>query len=200
MKNNMSKNKRKEGQKFFASMLVYKYINILCILQVFLYIIFMEFVNPNNSIQDTDEGGQTSGYGNHANGKYFSEGYNLIYDKFKDTDEVVLMLSEDHFFTTGKVLQELLNNEYDVAFANGYAPGEANGSILAIRPNKVSDMFPLPETRDTVEQLLLHHIIKKLNGRGYQIQNRKWLDYCGDGIYTNSSKEMIDELKKAQII
>lgn len=157
-----------------------------------------------NEIQDHVDTTKTNGYANPDNAKYFSEGFNLIQDKFKHWDEKVLMLAEDHFFTTGKVLKELLENNWHVAYASGYA-GEhhANGSILGINPSKVNHLFPLKENyKDTIENSLGDQLIRKIKNKSnlYCIKNRKWIDYCGDGIYTNSSIDIENELKKVNII
>lgn len=157
-----------------------------------------------NPIQDHVDTTKTNGYANPDNAKYFSEGYNLIYNKFKNRDTKVLILSEDHFFTNGKTLQELLDNEWHVAYASGYSgTRHANGSILGINPNKLWHIFPLKELYNgTIEDSIGEQLISKVKRKSnlYCMQNRKWIDYCGDGIYTNSSADMERELKKAQII
>jgi hypothetical protein len=158
----------------------------------------------SNKIQDHEDTTKTNGYANPDNAKYFSEGFNLIHDKLKNYDEKVLILAEDHFFTTGKVLKELVGNPWHVAYANGYAGNhQANGSILGINPAKVKHIFPLKENYNgTVENSIGEQLLKKIKkvDNLYRIKNRNWIDYCGDGIYTNSSKDMEEELKKANII
>ena len=165
-----------------------------------------KYINSVNSNQDGAPG-ETSGYGHPDNGKYFTEGYNLIFNKFKDLNAKVLILAEDHFFTTGKVLSEIVNEDYDIAIASSWDEYGANGSILCINPSKVKHAFPLPETNpllgnnQCIERLLhLGLTVRIKEKRVYRFKNRKWIDYCGDGIYTNSSKEMIEELTKAGII
>jgi hypothetical protein len=162
-----------------------------------------KYVSKNNNHDDKDPR-KTSGYANPDNGKYFLEGYNLIQNRFKNKDEKVLILAEDHFFTTGKVLKELNENAWNVAFASGYSrEANANGSILGINPSKVNHLFPLNESaKGTVEYLLTNQLIKKVKTKSnvYQIDNRKWIDYCGDGKYTNSSEEIEEEMKKVGII
>ena len=53
----------------------------------------------------------SSSYGNTNNGAIFEEGYNEIYEIFKDYDGKILILAEDHFFTSGKILKEFKENE-----------------------------------------------------------------------------------------
>jgi hypothetical protein len=157
-----------------------------------------------NQVQDHKDPSKTSGFANPDNGKYFSEGYNLIQNRFRTWDKKVLILAEDHFFTTGAVLKELIENDWIVAFASGYnSDGNANGSILGINPKRVDHLFPLDETaRGTVEHILTHQLVKQIKKKSnvYQIKNRKWIDYCGDGLYTNSSEIIEEEMKKAGII
>lgn len=158
----------------------------------------------NNPVQDHKDPTKTSGFANLDNGKYFAEGYNLIQDNFKNLDDKVLILAEDHFFTTGVTLKELVDNEWHIAFAPGYNNKQnANGSILGINPNKVKHLFPINEKlRIPVEQLLTENLVKRIKkvSSVYKIKNRKWVDYCGDGKYTNSSEEMEEEMKKVGII
>lgn len=161
------------------------------------------YINPNEfAIHDCADSTKTSGYANPNNGLFFAEGFNLIFDYFKDVNEPVIMLSEDHFFTTGKVLKELISEDYDVAFASGdHEILAANAALLSIVPSQVRHLFPLKECRMSIEPLLKDQLITKVNpDRLYQIVNRKWIDYCGDGIYTNSSEEIRAELIKAGIL
>jgi len=164
----------------------------------------------------------TSGYANYNNGVVFAEGYNAIYNLFKDSEEKVLILAEDHLFTSGAVLKELVENDFDVALAPwdcGY-----NGSILAFRPSKVHCAFPIDvkNPQPHVEALLIgmfgnHTLTIKVEDgyRGvlkagakptpaypfeiYLMKNRYHLNYFGDGFYTNSSekiKKAVDKLYK----
>jgi hypothetical protein len=162
-----------------------------------------KYVGKNDNHDDKDPR-KTSGFANPDNGKYFTEGYNLIQSKFKNWDKKFVILAEDHFFTTGKVLKELDENDWHVAFASGYnKDANANGSIIGINPAKVDHLFPINETaKGTVEAVLTNHLIKRIKKKSnvYQIENRKWIDYCGDGKYTNSSEEIEEEMKKAGII
>lgn len=161
-----------------------------------------KYVNPNNeAVQDHIDSTKTSGYANPDNGLYFAEGFNLIYNYFKGLDAPVVILAEDHFFTTGKVLSELISNDYDVAIAPGDSEHNANGALIVINPAKVANYFPVQEYRVPIESLISETVMKNVPPeRLYRIKNRKWIDYCGDGIYTNSSDEMIMELQKAGIL
>lgn len=160
-----------------------------------------KYVNTGDVLHDCIDSTKTSGYHNYDNGKYFTEGFNTIYQYFSDRDTPVVMLAEDHFFTTGKVLEELISNNYTVAYAPCEYALDANAALLTIVPIKVSHLFPLPEQRQAIEGLLREYLITQIEKDSlYAIQHRKWLDYCGDGIYTNSSEEMISELQKAGII
>lgn len=157
----------------------------------------------NKDVHDDKDPSKTSGYGHPDNAKFFTEGYNAIFEKFKHRDEPVIMLAEDHFFTTGAVLKELIENKWHIAYASGYSPkANVNGSILGIVPDKVKQYFPIPEEASgTVEHVLQKYLLDKVKSKhAYSIKHRKWIDYCGDGKYTNSSEEIEEELKKANII
>jgi len=159
-----------------------------------------KYVNKNpDAVHDHVDTTKTSGYAHPDNGLWFSEGYNIIFNIFKQYDEPVVMLSEDHFFTTGAVLREIVENSYDIAYASGDRDINANGSLLVINPQKVKHLFPLPEVRVPIESLLETHLVSRVENR-YSIKHRKWIDYCGDGIYTNSSADMIREMKASGII
>jgi hypothetical protein len=151
-----------------------------------------------------DGPGGTSGCAHPDNGSYFCEGFNLIYDHFRESDQKLLMLAEDHYFTTGAVLKELVENDWDVAFASGYEVGlgNANGSILGIVPTKVAHLFPMAETTGTnIEVLIGRELLLRMDPvHIYQIVNRRWVDYCGDGQYTNNSDVIEQDLRNAGII
>lgn len=151
-----------------------------------------------------DGPGGTSGCAHPDNGAFFCEGYNLIFEHFKHSSEKLLMLAEDHYFTTGAVLKELLENDWDAAFASGYEVGlgNANGSILGIVPSRVSHLFPIAETiRTNVEVLIGEEFLLKMDPtRVYQIAHRRWTDYCGDGQYTNNSDVIEQDLRNVGII
>lgn len=134
-----------------------------------------------------------------GNGSEYSEGYNIAYNIFKYHNEPVVLITEDHFFTNGSVLKEIVENRYDLAYAPGDRDTNASGSLLVINPQKVSHLFPIPSNPIPVESLLEQHLITKVDNR-YQIQNRKHMDYCGDGIHTNNVEDMIRELKAVGIV
>ena len=163
-----------------------------------------KFVNSSSGVvYDSNHplGYGTSGAGHPDNGKYFVEGYNLAYDMFFGLDEKILILSEDHFFTTGATIRELLANDYDVAYAPTEIPYEANGGLLTINPKNVSWLFPLPESQMPIEGLLAEHLISKVNpDRLHKLSTRVWLDYKGDGLHTNGSDVIEEELKKVGIL
>lgn len=171
-----------------------------------------KYVNKSKNVTyDHVDNTKTSGYSNPDNGLFFTEGLNVIYNLYKNCDEIVLALAEDHFFTTGATIRELVDNDYDVAFASAGMvwnnPNFANASILAFNPKKVQHAFPLPEVQGWIEHLLGYCLIDKIPPpRLYSIQNRKWVstepgpNYCGDGIWTNSSEVMEKAMKEAGII
>lgn len=162
-----------------------------------------KYISPID-VHDSSQYGTTSGFANPCNGMYFCEGYNLIYETWEGYDQPVLILGEDHFFTTGETLNELVNSDYDVAYGDWDSwPGHlrANGSILCIVPSKVSNIFPIPEVvgsiEDQVGEFLLKHIPEN---RLHKLSTRDALNYHGDGMYTNSSDEMISMIKEHGII
>lgn len=141
------------------------------------------------------------GAANPKNNCFFSEGYNFIYEYFKDFEDKILMLAEDHFFTTGATLNEVVEYDYDAAYGSWRGDTLVNGSILAIKPKKVSNFFPLDETdarniEDNLYKCFLAGVKQKaqLSTRGPEI------DYHGDGIYTNDADIIEEELRKAGII
>ena len=161
-----------------------------------------EYVINENKPTDHSDDRLTSGFANRNNGVVFAEGYNAIYNLFKDSEEKVLILAEDHLFTSGAVLKELVENDFDVALAPwdyGY-----NGSILAFRPSKVHYAFPIDikNPQPHIEALLIGMFGKPTPAcplEIYLMKNRYYLNYFGDGFYTNSSekiKKAVDKLYK----
>lgn len=148
------------------------------------------------------------------NGLYYTEYYNLVYKYFQNLNGKVLLLDDNHFFTNGNTLKEILDNNFDIAWAfysgvppklNGeyltlshrslievYCGGYVNGSILCINPIKFKNLniFPLPEYREYIETILTEKLINNNNLVKYQIKNRYDGDYFNDGIYTNDPNEM----------
>ena len=163
-----------------------------------------KYVSTNN-VHDCIDDTKTSGYANENNGVYFVEGYNLIYEAFEGCDEPILILGEDHFFTTGETLTELMNSDYDVAYGDWDSYGEylrGNGSILCIVPTKVSHLFPMPESQGvSIEWLLGGALLKQIApDRLHRLSTRDALNYHNDGMYTNSSETMINMMTEAGII
>lgn len=163
-----------------------------------------KYVNDTGKPQDHEDTTQTAGYAHVDNVKYFTEGYNLAFEIFKNEDQKVLVLAEDHFFTTGAVLRELTENDFSLAYAPWDHPSEkdANGSILCFRPRRVNHLFPIPEDGgQIIEHRLAQSLILKLpENELYKIKNRKRIDYFGDGMYTNSSADMRKALVEAGIL
>lgn len=157
-----------------------------------------KYVNEG-AIQDHEDSTKTSGYQNADNVKYFVEGYNVILDMFKTVEEKILVLGEDHYFTSGKVLEELISIDFDLAYAPWDNDLDANGSILCMRPSKLSHLFPVAEQGPSIEAHLRNELISKVDNR-YAIKHRKHVNYFGDGKYTNSSGEIERELEKAGIL
>lgn len=147
----------------------------------------------------------TNGYAHPENGVFFTEGYNLMHEYFKDQEEPLLMLAEDHFFTTGATLRELLETDWDVAYADGDSAdaSKANGSILALRPARVAHLFPMPchFGLPAIEWVIGGHLLRFIPpDRLHRLSTRNWIDYCGDGRYTNSSEVMAADMRKAGIL
>lgn len=140
--------------------------------------------------------------GNSVNNLFFSEPYNFIFKVFEHSNEKILMLAEDHFFTTGQTLKELAEQDFDVGYAKWDGSGDegANGSMLCIVPSKVGKMFPIPESRTTVEHVLLGAIKNVPIERRYSVSTRDAIDYKDDGFYTNSVMEIETALKLKGIV
>lgn len=166
-----------------------------------------KYVNDTGRPQDHIDSTQTAGYANTDNVLWITESFNVIYEAFKGVDDKVLMLFEDHFFTTGETLRQLAENEFDVAYAEWDRPDrcwyEANASLMCLRPARVPQCFPLEERKngqliETIlgERILLNVSIKNV----YRLTTRTGGDYKGDGIYTNSSIEMREHLERAGIL
>lgn len=153
------------------------------------------YIAAGNKPSDSLEDENTSGYACGDNGFIFSEGYNAIFDLFQGSDEKVLILGEDHFFTNGRTLRELTENEFDLALApawNGF-----NGSILCLRPSRLTHVFPITDYEGVIEDVISRNFYQKIGDKIYLIKSRKDLDYFGDGFYTNSSeqvKQAVDKL------
>lgn len=136
--------------------------------------------------------------GNTNNCLFFTETFNFMYEKYRDYDEKILVLAEDHFFTTGQTLKELNEVDFDVAYAK-WADG-ANGSLLCFNPLKSHRMFPIPEQKCPVEHILIEAIRKVDKHRIYPVSTRDGIDYKGDGIYANSVNEIKPILQQKGIL
>ena len=142
-------------------------------------------IDCTDSLDNDDE--STSGKGDEGNGFIFCEGYNSIFDSFRESGDKILILAEDHFFTNGKVLKELSDNDFDVALAPWDHLG-FNGSILCFKPSNVSHLFPITDHGGMIEYAMERNFVQKIpSEKIYFIKNRDQVDYCGDGFYTNSS-------------
>lgn len=145
------------------------------------------------------------GAGSENNGFYFSEGINHIFNYFKDYDNKIVILDEDQFFTTGKVIQELKDNNYTLAWAFWPSPihndRDMAANILSFVPSKVGHIFPIPEKRKYIEILLRENLLDKVpNNDTYKIKNRDYINYFDDGIFTNSAQEIEFCLRQKGII
>lgn len=133
---------------------------------------------------------------NSINTLFFSEGYNIIFDLFKNYSGKLFCLNEDQFFTTGQTIQDLKQNDFDLAWANWCWPTEksVNGSILCYVPKKCMTLFPLPEIPVFVDSCYYEFIVtrqKQHNLKLYKMKFREGENYFGDGIRTNSYEDMI---------
>jgi hypothetical protein len=147
------------------------------------------------------------GEGSSANGYYFTEGINHAQKCFKDSEEKIVVLDEDHFFTTGKTIKELEENEYDLGWAFWISPppesnNSVSGAIISFRPKKVDFLFPLPERNQYIEHLLKEEFLEKMpdNLISYKMRNRNHGDYNGDGFFTNDYNKIYEELKRVNIL
>ena len=152
----------------------------------------------------------SSSYGNTNNGAIFEEGYNEIYEIFKDYDGKILILAEDHFFTSGKILKEFKENECDIFLGgwdflglDGKTYTGGNGSILGLKPQSLKDLFPLDECEKYPKDLVIEYLLylafieKNIDKTVYVSKFRSGQNYGGDGCYTNRSnfvKKMADLL------
>lgn len=158
-----------------------------------------KYSTPTKPLDAADS--KTSGFQSGENALFFTEGYNCIFEVLKDCDEKVLMLAEDHFFTTGEVINELTSNDFDLAYAKWDREEDANGSILGVRFSRLKNYFPMEEKRTTIEKFLENTLVKNISpDRRYVIKNRVHSNYFNDGMYTNSSLDMINKLKECNII
>lgn len=165
-----------------------------------------KYVSKNNRSTDSDDN-ITSGYANEDNVLFITEWYNLAYEKFKDVNEKVLFLTEDHYFTTGQTLKEIMEIDFDVAYAIWDKPHvcwfEANASIFCFKPSQMKNVFPIPEikTGHIIETIMGASIVLNVpRERVHVFSTRSGIDYKGDGAYSNSSNFIEADLKRVGII
>ena len=160
-----------------------------------------KFVNPVNKPMDHEDSTKTSGYENRDNVCYFSEGLNVIVDNFRYSMDKLLIISEDHFFTTGETIKDLIDNDFTIAYAPWDEELDANASIICLKPGMVNLFFPIPENGEPVERHLKTHLVNRVPVENrFKIKTRKHANYFNDGKYTNSSKEIRSSLEQAGIL
>jgi hypothetical protein len=146
-----------------------------------------------------------SGAGSKNNGYYFAEGINLILEHFKNLDDKVVILDEDHYFSNGETIRELKENNFHLAWAYWPSPyhhdDDMAANILAINPMLVSHLFPISEKAEYIEKTLREEVLYKIEKQNiYKIKNRNYNEYFGDGHFTNSVEEIEQCLKSRGII
>ena len=156
-------------------------------------------------IHDSNNPHEVSGFGHPNNGAFFAEGYNMIFEKFRGSDQKVLMLAEDHFFTSGQTLREVVDVDWDLAYgpwAEWQGCYSVNGSILGVVPSKVGHCFPVGEMENvTVEWLFYNMLIRQVDkDRVHAFSTRREDNYFGDGMYTNSSEVIEEKMREAGIL
>jgi hypothetical protein len=152
-----------------------------------------------------------NGKGSDVNGYYFTEGINKM-QKLVSSENKVLFLDEDQFFTTGATIQFLLDTDFDLAYATWPAPQtpapygrpsvEINGAIVAVNPQRLNHLFPLPEQKEYIELLLGRELHDKAVAQGFKvvdIPTRKYTDFFGDGVHTNDIETMKQQLNAHNI-
>lgn len=170
-----------------------------------------KYPNTNGKPHDHLDFSATSGQANPESTKYFSEGYNQIWDLLNHRNEKVFMLGEDSFFTTGEVLKEVMNPEnfYAVAFGSwcwwGYEEKWANAAFICFDFKIIKEVFPnmfpiSEEGPSAIENHLYNLLVKIPSEYRYIIKHRTFENYHGDGIRTNSSVIIEQELKKVGIV
>jgi hypothetical protein len=147
-----------------------------------------------------------SAVGSMNNGFYFTEGINKMFNLSRNHSKV-LMLDEDSFFTTGKTIKFLIDNDFDFAYGTWPSPipndcEQINGSIVALNCNKLQELFPLPERLEYIENLLGSELHSQCLKRGFKtlaIPTRVYTNYGGDGSHTNDVEEIKKVLTEANI-
>jgi hypothetical protein len=134
------------------------------------------------------------------NGYYYTEGFNIIHNYFQNLNDKLLILDENHFFTNGNTLKELLSNDFDVASGLWQQGNIRNASCLCINPLKTKHLFPLPEIKEYIEIILRDYFFKDKTLISYDIKNRQGEYYHNDGVWTNDVNIMKTMLKTYNII
>lgn len=147
------------------------------------------------------------GFRSHNNGFYYAEGFNIIHNYFKDLDDKLLILDENHFFTNGNTLKEIQENDFDIAGGVWCSDNNEtimnnnnNASCICINPYKIKHLFPLPEIKEYIEDLLSNYLFIDNNLKYYIIKNRFFTNYFDDGMYTNDVNDMKNMMKINNII
>ena len=161
--------------------------------------------DSGKNVHDHEIQGHTSGFGHPLNGCFFTEGYNVIQEFFKDTEEHILMLAEDHYFTTGATLREVMLKDWDVLWIgwDGDNVNAANASMLGVRPKTLASFFPMPEHPGMVELIIGSEFVKPIRQAGLrdrQVTTRNGVDYMGDGEWVNSSVHIQRHLEQVGIL
>jgi len=158
--------------------------------------------------------GTSGAEGSTHNGFYFTEGVNKMQKICVESNisDKVLMLDEDHFFTTGKTINYLLSSDFDLAVGWWPAPTsikyksrpsfEPNASIICINPISLNDSFPIEPAHEYVEILFGFELVQKSVNNGkkvVEIPTRKYTNFDGDGIHTNNIEDIKRELTLANI-
>jgi len=145
-----------------------------------------------------------------ANGLYYSEALNYCFAMFKQQNKKVILLDENHFFTSGETIKFLLNNDYDFAYGTWGNPFHydrdendmPNCSLLGINFFNLKHLFPIQERFMFCEPLINQEILTKITDKSriFKIPTRVHHNYCGDGFYTNDYDQMYDALQKSGIV
>lgn len=142
-----------------------------------------------------------NGNNNSKNGLFFAEGFNYIFDIFQNIDDKILILAEDHFFTNGSTLKELINTDFDIAYANWHFYAPIQASIFCFNPQKTKHFFPIDERPDWVEYVFEDAFLKKKTTEKFHlISTRDGANYMGDGKYTNDLEEIHNALRNVNIL
>jgi len=145
-----------------------------------------------------------------ANGLYYSEALNYCFAMFKQQNKKVILLDENHFFTSGETIKFLLNNDYDFAYGTWGNPFHydrdenimPNCSLLGINFFNLKHLFPIQERFMFCEPLINQEILTKITDKSriFKIPTRVHHNYCGDGFHTNDYDQMYDALQKSGIV